>query len=476
MAQLLPNTRAGVYLVFALDRQSSRQPKGGVELGRLGVEPYARSACDVVPVMAPEDVLANRLTLLRGIVLDSCDEAPAQVQGFVLRVLESESRFSYDTPLYKEKTVDECLETVRFDGYPALARAGYRMARVGHPPISGELVEKFLHCIEQQRGRPAERQAELAGDALALLGIADGLRSVSHAVQPQSERLQSAKLWARELVEQHGGPDNRLRRVRLLANDILEDQGRFGRQLGQSDDEEIAVLDLCLWRSWPNVLRNVGLPGSEKRQVLVRYLLTAQPPQAGEVVHAASWLCALDVLISEIAGAAVPNANHVARILAATQGSFRRWRWEKSATRRGVIPTRWLIDKEADVQAFLLAVLYPYFIDQLEDEQYLQGFGLRQGRFDFAITSLGLIVEVKVIRKSSNVRTLEAEIADDLALYFKEQNPFKTMIVYIYDDRDKPEPENYPAISDALKRRSDRIVDVVIVQRPSMIPGRNDRQ
>ena len=140
------------------------------------------------------------------------------------------------------------------------------------------------------------------------------------------------------------------------------------------------------------------------------------------------------------------------------------------------MPARWLIDKEADVQAFLLAVLYPYFVDQLEDEQYLQGFGLRQGRFDFAVTSLGLIVEVKVMRNTNDIKKLESEIADDLALYFKDGNPFRTMIVYIYDDRDKPEPENYPAIRDAFKRRSEHIVDVVIVQRPSMIPDRKERK
>jgi hypothetical protein len=66
----------------------------------------------------------------------------------------------------------------------------------------------------------------------------------------------------------------------------------------------------------------------------------------------------LDVLIDEIAASAVPDANQVARILAATQGSFRRWRWEEKATRKGVMPARWLIDKEADIQAFLLDLLY----------------------------------------------------------------------------------------------------------------------
>lgn len=422
-----------------------------------------------------EDVLGSRLVVLQEIVRNGFEDAPAQVQGFIVRVLERENRCSSDTPLYHEKTVEDCLEAVRFDGYPALARTGYSLAHGGDPAIVADVADRFLHCIEQQRDRPAARQAELAGDALALLGISDGLRTVSQGLQPDAQRFEAASTWVRELLEQHGGSDARLGRARLLASDLLDEQGRFGRQLAQSDDARVAALDLCLWRSWADFLRNVEQPDAARRRQLFKTLLTAQPPGEGELLHAASWLCALDVLTDEIAAAAVPDAGQIARILAETQGSFRRWRWEEKATRQKTMPARWLIDKEADVQAFLLAVLYPYFRDQLEDEQYLQGFGLRQGRFDFAITSLGLIVEVKVMRKSSDVNTLEAEIADDLALYFKDGNPFKTMIVYIYDDRDKPEPEKYPVIRNALKRRSDRIVDVVVVQRPSMIPGRENR-
>ena len=106
----------------------------------------------------------------------------------------------------------------------------------------------------------------------------------------------------------------------------------------------------------------------------------------------------------------------------------------------------------------------------------MRGFGLRQGRFDFAVTSLGLIVEVKVLRTSNDLVRIESEIADDLALYFKDGNPFTHMIVYIYDDRDEPEPEKYPMIRDALLRRDQRIVDVVVVQRPSMIPDQGKRE
>ena len=425
--------------------------------------------------MPCEDVLSCRLVVLREIIRDGFDEAPAQIQGFVVRVLERENRYLRDTPLYQERSVKDCLKAVRFDGYPALARAGYSLACSDGALIDAELTDRFIQCIEQQSSRPAPRQAELAGDALALLGIADGLRAVAKKGQPDTQRLETAKIWTRELLQQHGGSDMRLSQARLLASELMDEQGRFGRRLAQSDDARVAALDLCLWRSWRDVLRSVEHPDAEQRRELFKTLLTTQPPGERELLHAASFLCALDVLTDEIATLAVPDAHQVARILAETQGSFRRWRWEKRATRQKTIPARWLIDKEADVQAFLLAVLYPYFMDQLEDEQYLQGFGLRQGRFDFAITSLALIVEVKVIRTSGDVNSIEAEIADDLTLYFKEGNPFRTMIVYIYDDRDKPEPEKYPVIRDALKRRSDRIIDVVVVLRPSMLPDRDDR-
>ena len=65
------------------------------------------------------------------------------------------------------------------------------------------------------------------------------------------------------------------------------------------------------------------------------------------------------------------------------------------------------------MQAFPLAVLFPHFGSQLEDEHYLRNYGLRQGRFDFAVTTLGLIVEVQVLRTNADVGRVEAELAED---------------------------------------------------------------
>ena len=427
--------------------------------------------------MLYSDVLGSRVLGLREIIRDGFDESPAQVQGFVMRVLRRNTGYgaSY-VSLYRQRTVEDYLQAVQFVGYPALARAGYSLACRGGVPIEAHLTDRFMQCIDQQRSRPAERRAELASDTLALVGLADGLRSIAKWGQPNAPQLESAKTWTRSLLEQHGEQDVSMSRVRLLASDLLEEQGRFGPSLAQSTDVRAAALDLCLWQSWKDMLRNVKHPSTERRRDLFKALLTERPPSRGDLLHAASWLCALDVLTANMAAVVVPDEHEVTRILADTQGSFRRWPWETAATRGGRVAVQWLIDKESDVQAFLLAVLYPYFGDQLEDEQYLQGFGLRQGRFDFAISSLRLIIEVKVMRRPRDVKHIETQIVDDLALYFNGTSPFTKMIVYVYDDTDRPEPERYPAIRDTLKKRSNRIIDVVVVQRPSMIPNRDKRK
>ena len=272
--------------------------------------------------MPCEDVLGNRLALLREIVRDGFDEAPAQVQGFVVRVLDRQNRYAGDAPLYQEGTVEAYLDAVRFDGYPALARVGYRLACSEGAPLDAGLIDRFMQCIDQQRGRPTQRQMELAHDALSLLGIADGLRAVAKQVQPDAKRLDTAKIWVRQLLEKDGASDIRLGRARLVASDLLDEQGRFGRRLVQSDDTWVAALDLCLWRRWADVLRSVEPLESEQQRELLKTLLTAQPPSQGEPLHAATWLCALDVLTDEIAAALVPNANQVVRILAETQGRF----------------------------------------------------------------------------------------------------------------------------------------------------------
>jgi hypothetical protein len=263
--------------------------------------------------MTCEDVLASRLAVLRKLIQNGFRDAPEQVQGFITRVLRRGDGTVDGGPLYPETPVDDCLAVVRFGGYSSLAKAGYCLARKPNTPFSEAAAATFLHGIERQCERPVATQAQLAGDAMALLGISDGLRAISQAY-PTIKSLEAAKTWLRGLLEQHGGSDTRFNKARLLACDLLGPQGQFGRQLAHAGDPRVAALDLCLWQNWPDVLRNVGHPDAARRRALFKRLLTDSPPNEGELLHAASWLCALDVLTDEIAASAVPDANQVARI------------------------------------------------------------------------------------------------------------------------------------------------------------------
>ncbi len=139
------------------------------------------------------------------------------------------------------------------------------------------------------------------------------------------------------------------------------------------------------------------------------------------------------------------------------------------------MPARWLIDDEYDVQALLWAILYPIYQSTLVDETYLPNWGNVQPRVDLGITTLKLIIEVKLARHPRDFSELEEQIAGDLGLYFKDTSQFDRMIVFVYDDCDKAQPERYQSLMNALMHR-ERIEDVIVVRRPSMIPNRGQRK
>jgi len=90
------------------------------------------------------------------------------------------------------------------------------------------------------------------------------------------------------------------------------------------------------------------------------------------------------------------------------------------------------------------------------------------------ITSLKLIIEVKITREPSDFAAIEEQVAGDLGLYFKDLALYNQMIVFVYDDCDKHHPEKYESLRSALKQR-ERIEEVIIVRRPGMLPNRDQR-
>ncbi len=194
----------------------------------------------------------------------------------------------------------------------------------------------------------------------------------------------------------------------------------------------------------------------------------------GEHDRTALWLTIIDAIVRESRAARVPSAGEVTRLLTNVQYALRRWPW-KERSRRGAMPSRWLIDDEADVQALLWTVLNPVYGTDLVDEKYLPHWGNVQPRCDLGIPALKLIIEVKMVRTSHDFRLVEEQVAGDTGLYFRDPGQFDRMVVFIYDDCDRPQPERYATLVTALKRR-EQVADVVIVRRPSMIPDRSARR
>lgn len=184
-------------------------------------------------------------------------------------------------------------------------------------------------------------------------------------------------------------------------------------------------------------------------------------------------LAVIEALIQESRVGRAPTVADVVRLLTNVQTGLKRWPWEERS-RRGAMPSRWLIDDERDVQALLWAILAPVYGNDLVDEYHLPHWGQVQPRCDLGILSMRLIIEVKILRTPADFRSVEEQVAGDTGLYFREPGRFDRMVVVVYDDGDRPQPERYATLAAALKQR-ERIAEVVILRRPSMIPDRNAR-
>ena len=407
------------------------------------------------------DIISTKIQLLKETLANNFQAAPLQVQGFLGKILNENS-------LVESLQID--INSIPYQGYPALAKLGYLIDTID---VNKETsVKAYLDSLDRIKERLKVRAIN---DPLSVLGISTGIKYLFENLT-ESKTLNSINEHSKILlthVESFPPLNKNLQSANHLAAEILGNKGRWGKYVIQNQLDDSACINLCLFHSWKNQLKGVIPPDKQQKAELVSFILKSPVPD--DALMCGIHLTALQSIINQIAFDSVPDLDQVSAILERTQGSFRRWPWEEKATRKGVIPARWIIDKEAHVQSFLLSVLAPYFKDDLVDEKSLPNYGLREGRFDFGILSMKLIIEVKVIRNSNEAKKLDAEILDDCGIYFNDGSPFDRMIVYIYDDMDKAEPEKYPIIKDTLIRVSSRVKDVVIVRRPSAIPSRKNR-
>jgi hypothetical protein len=421
--------------------------------------------------MTAQYLLTERRNELERIVQDSFQDARPHSKGFSLRVLG----FSLAAEILDKDDFDfdsvTILDSVVYGGFPDVAYLGFGIGAHILTDLPQQAIDAFVSGLERLQTRRGDRLEDFVTDDIAVLGVADG---ISKLLTMQAVDVTPARDWLLTLLGKYPPGNVWSDRMRSLTGDLLDDLGRLQTKVEEHDTDRLA-LEFCLRASWSHAFRNSAYPSQQARNTLLKSLVIEPAPPCGDLERAVVWRKALDLLINEAVETLTPSISDTVRILRSTQHAFKRWVWDEKTRRGHVDPAHWLIDDERHVQSFLWAVLYPIYGSDLVDETYLPGYGQVQPRFDLGIVSLKLIIEVKVIRERRDFAEIEEQIAGDLGLYFKDPDLFDRMLVYIYDDSDTQYSERYDALMNALKGR-ERIEDVVIVRRPSMIPPRGQRK
>lgn len=124
--------------------------------------------------------------------------------------------------------------------------------------------------------------------------------------------------------------------------------------------------------------------------------------------------------------------------------------------------SKWKIENEYDIQGMLWLVLRTVF-DDLRYEESFPKLGRSGHRYDIAIPQLGLIIEVKYTRESSDFQKILDEVSKD-AVQINTQTVYKDIIVFVYDE--SCSVEQYAWAKNAIES-IDRIKGCVIKSAPS---------
>ena len=158
---------------------------------------------------------------------------------------------------------------------------------------------------------------------------------------------------------------------------------------------------------------------------------------------------------------AILSRSHLVTVLSRFEAAMRRWRCDDSVKH----PIRWPVTAEREVQDILWLILRPVF-DDLVDEETLPRLGHSTYRADFGIPSLGILIEVKYVRKSNDFKEIEKQVLEDSVAYLNGVTAYKEIVVFIYDD--SASVQEHDTTATAL-RSIDGISDVIIVSRPSQL-------
>lgn len=299
-------------------------------------------------------------------------------------------------------------------------------------------------------------------DGVAMLGIAIG------AARAESNSKTKIKISAwiercRNALAMASVPD--WQRTLLTAAEI-----KSGCKVLESSSQEPDGFDVRV------MLRAKGIFDSVDSVDLVeedevKLISTLQRQSSGELskCRAAIRLFGLDFVRSKSPTVAMNRltVSDVGNILRRIEPALRNWTWEEKprTSKKGAEARKWHVENEYHVQNLLWLVLALLFPD-LQDEEYTPKIGTLQPRADIPIPSLQLIVEVKFWRAEASSQEMIRQLAQDNSLYSVSGSRYKQIIAFIWDNAGRT--EQHDLLIQGLCKL-DRVVDAVVVSRPSMM-------
>jgi hypothetical protein len=346
--------------------------------------------------------------------------------------------------------------------YQAVATLGFALAG---GESGAELSASFSDGIDWLLGRAVKSGgvfAQFCYDALAVLGIAVGVRAVDDETIrarvsqwlttfiPSVTREFNGASWAQYLLE---------------AAFRVVDQPDLSLEVGERD------ADVAVALAARGVLpRSSDLIGAYEEKALVRI----KQAHDEDTERAILMLCALDSLSEQRAVVSLqrPTIEQVGQLISRVPSAMRRWTWEHAPKTRTSTAECWDIQHEYHVQNLLYAVLAPLFPD-LTDEETLAPVGQKNPRTDLGIPSLKLVIEAKFLRAGHSFGNLIGELSQDAGLY-RAHGPaarYQYVMPFVWDDSRRT--EEYSTFLQGL-RMIDGLVHPVIVPRPGQMEHRHD--
>ncbi|HPE29934.1 MAG TPA: hypothetical protein PLV61_02005 [Parvularculaceae bacterium] len=328
--------------------------------------------------------------------------------------------------------------------YQETAAIGYRLKSGNYDEV---LKSAFLIDMEQYSGRTYfadGRAARFELDAIALLGIALGIRATGYA-----DCAWFVRLLRQSIPALHSDPRQRSLAIGALA--LLEGPDEldaadlkvrviFGPLCGRAatDDE--------LQEAWKSALEGA---------------------LCGDIIETAVSRGVFDACLSGLSTVSIKQTalTDLIIVLQGVTDSMARWTYEEAPRVRNAQPRKWEIDHEYHVQNLLWTILRPVFPD-LVDEEHLPKVGHKSPRYDLGVPSLQTIIEVKFMRRRGQAECSKIieEVAADRSLYLGPKTDYSKMIVFIWDDC--RQTEEYKTLRDGLESL-EGIEKVIILSRPA---------